>query len=121
MNEGFAMSNMKKLTMPAMLQDSFESFADRNSLCFVGEEPGTYRQLKADVDALGIYLRGIGIQKGSKVAILSTNMPNWGISFFALASVGAIAVPVLPDFRASEIAILSSMQRWRQCVFLKTS
>ena len=103
MNEGFAMSNMKKLTMPAMLQDSFESFADRNSLCFVGEEPKTYRQLKADVEALGIYLRGIGIQKGSKVAILSTNMPNWGIAFFALGSVGAIAVPVLPDFRPSEI------------------
>ena len=94
---------MKKLTIPSMLQTSCEQYADRNSLCFVGEETKTYRQLKDEVEALGIFLRSIGIKKGNKVAILSTNMPNWGVAFFALGSIGAVAVPILPDFHPAEI------------------
>ncbi|KOH42733.1 AMP-dependent synthetase [Sunxiuqinia dokdonensis] len=97
------MEEMKKLTMPAMLQASFKKFANQNSLSFVGEEIKTYSQLQAEVEALGTYLRGLGIEKGTKVAILSTNMPNWGVVFFAIASIGAIAVPILPDFHPAEI------------------
>jgi long-chain acyl-CoA synthetase len=93
----------KKLTVPVMLQASFEKFAGCNSLCFAGEEAKTYGQLKSEVEALGISLRQMGVRKGGKVAILSTNMPNWGVAFFALASIGAIAVPILPDFSAAEI------------------
>jgi len=37
------------------------------------------------------------------VAILSSNMPNWGIAYFAITFMGAVAVPLLPDFSASEI------------------
>nr|MBD3622936.1 AMP-binding protein [Sunxiuqinia sp.] len=97
------MEEMKKLTMPAMLQASFMNFASQNSLSFVGEEVKTYSQLQAEVEALGTYLRGLGVQKGTKVAILSTNMPNWGVAFFAVAAIGAIAVPILPDFHPAEI------------------
>ncbi|WP_299581121.1 AMP-binding protein [uncultured Sunxiuqinia sp.] len=97
------MNKTRKLTMPAMLQASFEKFAEKDALCFVGEEAKTYQQLQTDVEALGTYLRGLGVQKGSKVAILSANMPNWGVSFFAVGSIGAIAVPILPDFSPSEI------------------
>tara|TARA_R110002050_G_scaffold102613_4_gene211262 strand:- start:7235 stop:8884 length:1650 start_codon:yes stop_codon:yes gene_type:complete len=97
------MEEMKKLTMPAMLQASFMNFASQNSLSFVGEEVKTYSQLQAEVEALGTYLRGLGVQKGAKVAILSTNMPNWGVAFFAVAAIGAIAVPILPDFHPAEI------------------
>ena len=86
-----------------MLQDSFRNFADQNSLCFVGEKPKTYSQLQADVESLGNILRGKGIHKGSKVAILSTNMPNWGVAFFAIGSIGGVAVPILPDFHPAEI------------------
>ena len=89
--------------MPAMLQASFKNFADRNAMCFVGEEQKTYKQIKTEVEELGTYLRQIGIQKGTKVAILSSNTPNWGIAFFALGSIGAVAVPILPDFHPAEI------------------
>lgn len=86
-----------------MLQDSFGKFADQNSLCFAGEEPKTYSELKADVEALGNALISEGFGKGSRIAILSTNMPNWGAAFFAIGSIGAIAFPILPDFHPAEI------------------
>jgi long-chain acyl-CoA synthetase len=37
------------------------------------------------------------------VAILGENMPNWGIAYFAVTTMGAVAVPILPDFHATEI------------------
>ena len=98
------MGNFGKLTLPVMLQASFEKYEERDSLNFAGEKNKTYGELKSEVEVLGKQLRAMGIQKGTKVAILSTNMPNWGISFFAIASVGATAVPILPDFHAVEIS-----------------
>ncbi len=97
------MERNRKLTIPAMLQNSFREFANNNSLVFVGEEERTYAQLEKEIKTAALQLQSIGIQKGDKVAILSTNMPNWGIAFFAIAVSGAVVVPILPDFHANEI------------------
>ncbi len=70
---------------------------------FAGEEAKTYGDLRADVEHLGNQLRAMGVQKGMKVAILSANMPNWGVAFFAIGSVGGVVVPILPDFSITEI------------------
>ena len=97
------MGDIGKLTLPVVLQASFKNFRDCNSLVFAGEEARTYRELKFEVENLASKLRAMGIQRGDKVAILSTNMPNWGVAYFAIASVGAVVVPILPDFHQSEI------------------
>ncbi len=87
-----------------MLQSSFRKYADRNSLSFVGDEKKTYRQLQNEVEKLGIYLRELGVERGTKVAILSTNMPNWGVAYLAIAAVGGVVVPILPDFHTKEVS-----------------
>ncbi len=97
------MGDIGKLTLPVVLQASFEKFRDRNSLVFAGGKYRTYRELKFEVENLASKLRTMGIQRGGKVAILSTNMPNWGVAYFAIASVGAVVVPILPDFHQNEI------------------
>ena len=63
----------------------------------------TYSQLEKEVKKAAFQLKSIGISKGDKVAILSTNMPNWGIAYFAIAVTGAVVVPILPDFHPNEI------------------
>ena len=97
------MEQQKKYTIPAMLRNSFSKFGTHQSLVFVGEECRTYGQLKEEVDVVSHLLISLGITKGDKVAILSSNMPNWGVSFFAIATIGAVAVPILPDFSPNEI------------------
>lgn len=92
-----------KLTMPDMLQASFKKFPSNTALTFAGEQPMTYRELQLEVEKLGDQLRLMGVEKGTKVAVLSANMPNWAVSFFAIASIGAVAVPILPDFSSNEI------------------
>lgn len=86
-----------------MFYNSVKEFSDKTSLVFAGEDNYTYSDLENDVELLAEMLIELGVQKGDKVAILSTNMPNWGKAFFATSLVGAIAVPILPDFHSREI------------------
>lgn len=97
------MTRISKLTLPSLFYNSVKEFSDQTSLVFAGEENYTYSQLGNDVELLAEMLVEMGVQKGDKVAILSTNMPNWGKAFFAISLVGAVAVPILPDFHTREI------------------
>ncbi len=63
----------------------------------------TYADVARTAAAVIALLEKSGIQSGDKVAILSSNQPNWGIAFFAIAAMGAVVVPILPDFSESEI------------------
>ena len=97
---------MKKIntnTLQALLDNSIEQYGNKKALSYVNGEPLTFNDLKNEVDKLKLQLAKLGINRGDKVAILSRNMPNWGIAFFAIASLGAIAVPLLPDFHENEI------------------
>ncbi|MGN0006621.1 MAG: AMP-binding protein, partial [Alistipes sp.] len=44
-----------------------------------------------------------GLKPGDRVAILSSNMPNWGVCYFAVTTSGYTAVPILPDFTTDDI------------------
>jgi len=97
------MIDKSKLTIPSLFYNSVERFADKTSMVFSGEENYTYKQMGEDVELLARLLTELGIKRGDKIAILSTNMPNWGVSFFAISIVGAVVVPILPDFHENEI------------------
>jgi len=97
------MGQQNKYTIPAMLRNSFTKFSDSQSLVFVGDSNRTYAQLENEINHVVIQLIRVGVSKGDKVVILSTNMPNWGITYFAITTIGAIAVPILPDFSVTEI------------------
>lgn len=94
---------LKKLTLPELLKNSCSQFKNNLSLNFVQSGNRTYQDLYKDVLSLANHLLTLGIQKGDKVAILSANMPNWGITQFAIAQIGAISVPILPGFSSTEI------------------
>src|SRR6056297_276523 len=100
------MKEIRKYTIPTLLQGSVERFSERTSLAFVGEQGYTFRDLGAEVARVGGLLRELGVEKGDKVALLSSNMPNWGVAFFSISWAGATAVPILPDFHANEIKFI---------------
>lgn len=90
-------------TFPARFGQIVQQFGNHNSLSFVGEKPLSYHDLNQHIHSLIRILEDLGIVPGDKVAILSTNIPNWGISYFAVTFMRAVAVPLLPDFLPSEI------------------
>jgi len=97
------MTNQIVLTFPSMFRDIVERYPNSSALSFVGETPLTYREVQDRIDSVTGYLEKLGIKPGDRVGILSTNMPNWGIAYFAIGFMGAIVVPLLPDFLPKEI------------------
>ena len=93
-----------RLTFPAMFNETLRKFGDHNAYAFVGEKPKTYETVNKEIRALIAFLEKIGICPGDKVAILSLNMPNWAIAYFSITFMGAVVVPVLPDFSSTEVA-----------------
>src|SRR5712692_3528404 len=64
----------------------------------------TYRELDALVNAFANALLDLGIRKGDRVCLLMTNRPEFIVSWFALARVGAIISPMNPSYKEREVA-----------------
>lgn len=93
-----------KLTFPSLFNETRRKFPNSGAYAFVGETPVTYDVAGIRINALTALLEKKGIRPGDKVALLSTNMPNWGISYFSITFMGAVVVPILPDFSNTEVA-----------------
>lgn len=91
-------------TLPELLNQTVQSFPERLALTFVKEEGLSYAELQSRINIESAFLRSRGVEKGDRVAILSQNMPEWTIAYFGILSIGAVAVPVLPDFTAEELS-----------------
>jgi long-chain acyl-CoA synthetase len=93
-------------TFPALFRNSLRKFSDCPALSLVNGIPVTYRQLGTKVESFAKLLHCFGFHVGSKVAIFSTGMPNWGASYLAVVNYGGTAVPLLPDFSAEEVGAI---------------
>jgi long-chain acyl-CoA synthetase len=69
----------------------------------LGAAPLTYEQLAARVRGAAALLRVHDIRPGDRVAILSENMPQWGVAYFAIVCLGAVVVPVMTEFTQGQI------------------
>ena len=95
---------MKALnTLYELLQNSIEKFSDKIAFSMLGGEDVTYAEFGKRVEEVQEMLLGAGLNAGDKVVILSSNMPNWGVSYFAITTAGMVAVPILPDFTGQEL------------------
>lgn len=95
-----------KLTLPFLFKKAVRENEDKPALGIAGGTSMTYKELHADVLALVSMLERLEIKPGDKVAILSANMPNWGVVYLAVTSIGAITVPILPDFSNPEVSAI---------------
>ena len=65
-----------------------------------------YRDVARRIAKLHIAFEQCGLNKGDKVAICSRNQSNWGVSFLAAMTYGAVPVPILHEFKAGNIHYL---------------
>jgi long-chain acyl-CoA synthetase len=90
-------------TLGALLEYCVKTHGDRPAMGKAFEPPLTYNQLWARVVQVSELLNERGVSQGDRVAILGENCPNWGIGYFAAVRIGAVAVPILPDFPEADI------------------
>jgi len=97
------MQDKTPMTLGSVIEHSVQRFADRPAFSFVSGTPMTYAEFGEEVARVRAALRRMQVRPGDRVAILSGNMPNWPIAWFAVTSMGAVVVPLLPDFHENEI------------------
>ncbi|HVF43922.1 MAG TPA: 4-coumarate--CoA ligase family protein [Pyrinomonadaceae bacterium] len=80
-------------------------FGDRPALVDgVSGRVTTYAQLDEHVRRAASGFARRGLLKGDVVAILSPNLPEYIVAFYAVASLGAIVTPINPMYTVEEVA-----------------
>ena len=102
--EKFYKIELPSLTLAALLERSASMFSERPALRTLdGSVVLTYGDVGTRIRALQEELASRGIGFGDKIALCSENMPYWGIVYLAVTTMGAVIVPILPDFHDNEI------------------
>ncbi len=104
-------SNDVRMTLNYTLDISVERYADFPAIGMAAEDTFTYSEFYERIIALAGHLAREGVKKGDRVAILSENSPHWGMAYFAIVRLGAVAVPILPDLPEADVHhILNEME-----------
>ena len=62
-----------------------------------------YHDVARKIEKLHILFEEAGLQQGDKVALCGRNSAAWAASFLAVLSYGAVAVPILHEFKAPQV------------------
>ncbi|MDD3108966.1 MAG: AMP-binding protein [Alistipes sp.] len=90
-------------TLLELYQHSIHAYSGNTCSSMYGGERLTYREFSERVESLVETLATAGLTQGDKIALLSNNMPNWAVAYFAVTISGMVIVPILPDFSGHEI------------------
>ncbi len=97
------MYRLTRFTLQDILLRGARSYGIRPALSMIGGPPVSFRDMREHAFALASVLRDRGIRFGDRVALLSENRPEWGITYLAVASMGAVVVPLMTEFAAAQI------------------
>ncbi len=87
----------------ALLDRAAERFPRRAALHFYGASL-SYRELREQADRCAAALAGLGVGRGTRVALYLVNSPQFVIAYFGVLKAGGTVVPVSPVYSSSELA-----------------
>ncbi len=62
-----------------------------------------WNRYRTEVAMLSAWFQKQGVKRGDKIAILSSNRPEWIISDLAIMSVGAVTIPIYPNSSSADV------------------
>ena len=92
----------RRVTLPQILRDSVRDYGDRPAIAFLNRTM-TYAELGEHVARFAAALSGLGVTKGTRVAIQLPNLPQTVIAFQAALAIGAEVVMTNPLYTLREI------------------
>ncbi len=111
--ESFSRSSLKKelniKTFKDFVLKVLPRYKDRKALSIDKEDLSisyTYKELIDNIISLSYALLDLGFKRGDKISILSESRPRWGISYFAITSLGITAVPIDIYLKPKEMAYM---------------
>lgn len=86
-----------------LLRDSIVTNWNLNALTDYDGATLQYKDVARKIEKLHILFENAGIKPGDKIAICGRNSANWAVSFIATLTYGAVAVPILHEFKAEQV------------------
>lgn len=87
----------------AFIENSIKKNWDLDALTDYKGATLQYKDVARKIEKLHILLAESGIKPGDKVAICGRNSSHWGVAFLAILTYGAVAVPILHEFKADNV------------------
>lgn len=94
---------MYKHSLIVNVQEAMKNNWDLPSISDYKSTPVYYSEVAKQIAKLHILYQECGIKKGDKIALCGRNSSTWAISFFSIISYGAVAVPLLHEFKPDSV------------------
>ena len=86
-----------------LIEQSIRNNWDRDALTDYKGATLQYKDIARKIEKMHITFTYAGIKKGDKIAICGRNSAYWGATFLGIVTYGAVAVPILHEFKADNI------------------
>ena len=96
----------RKRSLNVILEDSFKKNWDRPALSNYNQNTLYYKDVAQKIAELHIFFEACGIKPGDRIALCSKNQANWGVTYLAIMTYGAVVVPLLHEFQPSNLSHL---------------
>ena len=101
------MDELMNITVGNLLEDIAKKYPDRLCIKFPnGNYERTWKEFNEETTRVAKGFLKMDIQKGDHVAIWANNCPEWVITFFAAAKIGAVLVTVNTSYKIFELEYL---------------
>jgi fatty-acyl-CoA synthase len=124
------MNELLKITIGDLLDQMAERYPDHDSVLYT-DRPfrKTYSEFRDLCNTVAKGFMALGVKKGDHVAIWATNYPEWLLTMFATAKIGAVMVTVNTNYkifeaeyllRQSDTSTLVLIDGFKDCNYIET-
>ena len=108
--DGLHMKTVLGYTFPDFVDAISSRYGDRVCYRIYGSDTAfTFNQVRDYSESISARLLSLGIGKGDNVAIIGESSPMWMIMYLGIVSIGAVAIPILPDFPQCDVESIISL------------
>jgi fatty-acyl-CoA synthase len=101
------MAEMMNITFGALLERVAKKYPNREAVkCTDRDYCRTWKEFNEECDTIAKAFMALGIKKGEHIAIWATNIPEWLLTLFASAKIGAVLVTVNTGYKVFETEYL---------------
>lgn len=86
-----------------LIEDSIRKNWDSKAFTDFNGETLQYKDVARKIAKIHLVYEHIGIRQGDKIAVCGRNSGNWCVAFLATLTYGAVAVPILHEFKPDNI------------------
>ncbi|MEG1996301.1 MAG: AMP-binding protein [Oscillospiraceae bacterium] len=101
------MEKLMEITLGDLLEQVANKYPSSRAIKYIDRDyVRTWKEFDQEVDAVAKGFINIGVKKGEHIGIWATNVPEWLLTLFACAKIGAVLVTVNTNYKVFELEYL---------------